>query len=186
MNILFVKERINKWLIRADITLPLDLSDLQLETLPELPNKVCILYCFNNKLTSLSISLPNLKELYCWNNELTSIDTLPDSLEVLQLSNNKLTSLNNLPLTLNKLYCYDNMINQLDLSTNINLQKLFCWNNQLTCLTLPISLEVLYCNDNKITSLSELPLLKELDSDLITFNNPNVKLSNYKSPKRKN
>ena len=39
-----------------------------------------------------------------------------------------------------------------------NLQKLYCFNNELTSLpTFPKNLEELYCSNNKLTSLPMLP-----------------------------
>ena len=50
-----------------------------------------------------------------------------------------------------------------------NLQKLYCFNNELTYLpTLPQNLEELYCSNNKLTSL---PMLPETLERLFCYNN---------------
>ena len=83
----------------------LNLSFLNLDKLPKLPNSLQILYCWNNKLTKLP-KLPNsLKELCCYNNKLLKLPKLPDSLRELDCYNNNLTELP-IKLKINKVYVY--------------------------------------------------------------------------------
>jgi len=149
--------RINEWIKAGDVNKLLNLSFLNLTSLPPLPNTLQKLYCHNNKLTSLP-HLPNsLQELVCSYNKLTSLPPLPNTLQKLYCSNNQLTSLPNLPKGLQTLSCYNNQLTSLPDLPN-NLQKLYCHNNKLTSLPhLPNSLQKLICGSNQLTSLPDLP-----------------------------
>ena len=58
---------------------------------------------------------------------------------------------------LQKLWCWGNQLTELPLLPT-SLQELYCDNNQLTFLPeLPTSLEILYCSRNGLTELPELP-----------------------------
>jgi hypothetical protein len=74
-------ERVRKWTSGT-----LNLSNLGLTELPELPAGLTLLYCSNNQLTTLPDTLPaGLTTLYCFVNQLTTLpDTLPASLISLQ------------------------------------------------------------------------------------------------------
>lgn len=94
---------------QANVT-KLDLSNLGLTELPELPDTLEVLRCSFNRLTSLP-DLPNtLEALNCSNNQLTSLPELPYKLKELFCSGNKLTSLPELPNTLETLLCYGNQL----------------------------------------------------------------------------
>ena len=134
------------------------------------------LYCSNNKLTSLPITLPqSLEILYCSNNKLTSLPDLTTltNLKTFYCNKNKLTSLpTTLPESLRTLYCCDNKLTALpDLTRLTNLKELNCSDNKLTYLptTLPESLETLFCSDNKLTYL---PILPEKTIYLFYLSNP--------------
>ena len=110
-----------------------------------LPKSLKILYCFDNKLTSLP-KLPNsLKYLSCYNNQLTSLPDLPNSLETLQCNNNRLTLLPKLPNSLKFLYCHINQLTLLPKLPN-SLKYLSCYNNQLTSIPNICRILILYCN----------------------------------------
>jgi len=76
----------------------LNISNKGLTKLTKLPDDIDkytnlkILYCRENKITSLDNLPPTLKELYCYSNEITSLDNLPPTLEKLECNNNKLIS----------------------------------------------------------------------------------------------
>jgi hypothetical protein len=69
-----------------------------------------ILYCENNKLTSLQLN-ENLQELHCCHNKLTCLH-LNKNLEYLSCYNNKLTCLH-LNENLHTLYCISNPISEI-------------------------------------------------------------------------
>jgi Leucine-rich repeat (LRR) protein len=71
----------------------LDLSYLDLTSLPDLPDNLTELNCNGNKLTILP-TLPNsLTELNCDHNQLTNLPYLPDSLNDLHCVDNLLTTI---------------------------------------------------------------------------------------------
>lgn len=111
--------------------LELDLSNLFLTELPELPSTIIWLGCQNNKLTKLPEQLPaRLKWLFCQNNKLTKLpDELPASLECIWARNNNIVKLpNDFPDTLKILYVDGNELETLP----YNLPKL----------------DVFWCHDN--------------------------------------
>ena len=98
-----------------------------LTQLPQLPNTLTGLFCWNNRLTKLPEQLPNsLIHLSCENNRLTMLpDHLPNTLTTLLCWNNRLTRLpERLPNSLTWLY-YGN--NPFLFNWKNNLQK---WINQ--------------------------------------------------------
>ena len=92
---------------------PLDLSNLGLTKLPELPATLTRLNCTHNKLTSLPDLPADLTELYCSYNKLTSLPDLPATLTELWCNDNQLTSLPALPATFTKLWCANNKLTSL-------------------------------------------------------------------------
>ena len=68
----------------------LDLSNLNLKSLPELPKFIKILYCYNNQITRLPDKMPDsLQIIYCFNNQITKLpDKMPDSLQIIFCNNN--------------------------------------------------------------------------------------------------
>ena len=124
-----INEWINKTMLSGDVSIGLDLSELNLNELPTLP--------------------PNLQILDCNNNNLTSLPDLPPNLQILNCNNNNLTSLpDNLPNTLKKLYCKYNEIKELPLNLPLNLQRLNCAFNKITSLPdLPSNLNFLTCDE---------------------------------------
>ena len=89
----------------------LNLSNLDLEVLPELPKGLRILYCHNNNLKSLPDPLPNnLTTLNCSNNKLKTLPQLPIELTTLVCTQNQLRSLPQLPEGLKVLTCNNNEI----------------------------------------------------------------------------
>jgi hypothetical protein len=157
---------INGILYDSITTSKLDLSNLQLSSLPDLDVfvNVILLKCDNNRLISLPKLPPNLDMIYCNDNQLTSLPELPQTLRKLICSNNQLTSLPELPPNLLEIYCFNNQLTSLP-ELPPYLLEIYCFNNQLTSLSaLPHNLEMLYCNENQLTSLLELPPnLVELD-----------------------
>ncbi len=116
------------------------------------------LYCENNRLTSLDVSMNTaLNDLQCHNNQLTSLDVSKNTaLTYLWCYTNRLTSLDvSMNTALTKLHCHNNQLNSLDVSKNTALKTLYCHNNQLTSLDVSknTALTTLYCYNNQLTSL---------------------------------
>jgi len=137
----------------------LDISDLNIHSLPPLPDRIKDLICINNKLTSLPELPDTLEHLVCHTNQLTSLPQLPDGLEKLYCEQNQLTSLPTLPEGLRELGCGGNQITSL-LPLPEGLKRLNCYKNQLTSLpSLPKGLEKLSChhNPNLVNITGECP-----------------------------
>ena len=78
--------------------------------MPELPNSLLYLYCYNNILSSLP-ELPNLlKYFWCYSNNIFGLPELPNSLKILYCNENYLTSLPELPNSKIYIRFYDNPI----------------------------------------------------------------------------
>ena len=94
-------------------------------------------------------------KLFLVNRGLTTLDGIDlTGVTHLYCSHNQLTSLPPLPVTLEKLYCWNNQLT----SHLTTLKILDCTNNQLTSLPpLPETLKILYCSNNQLTSLPPLP-----------------------------
>ena len=80
------QERINEWVSNGDKTINLDLSWLQLTSLPELPSNLQVLLCFNNNLTSLPELPSSLLNLRCFRNNLMKLPDLPSGLKYLNFN----------------------------------------------------------------------------------------------------
>ena len=119
---------IKTYRIFEGIETEMDVSDQKLISLPDLPDSLKELYCFNNKLTKLPELPDTLKILDCVNNKLTSLPELPDTLYYLSCSNNQLTSLPELPDTLNYLHCSNNKFEEpikKEIIDKFDLKKLY-------------------------------------------------------------
>ncbi len=175
----------------------IDVSQSNIESLEGIDAFQNLIYfdCWNNKLSTLNLTLPNLEQLTCSRNELMSLDlSAVPNLEQLDCGFNQLTSLDlagipnlkklvlgiNELLTLdlgpvpNLLYldCHGNNFASIQLTSVPNLEFLECGYNNLTYLDLTglHDLEELICNNNELTSidLSSAPNLEILS---IKWNN---------------
>ena len=123
----------------------LDVSYLNIHSLPELPSGLQKLYCCHTQLTSLPKLPDSLTELICDHTRLTSLPELPKKLRLLICSHNQITSLPNLPYSLRRLSCDHMPITELPrLPTrliSLGIQK-----TRITELPqLPVGLKELYC-----------------------------------------
>ncbi len=115
----------------------LNVSNLNITSLPELPSRIVHLFCGNTNITRLPELPSELLSLSCSHTNITSLPELPSDLRVLDCSNTSITSLPELPS---------------------RLVQLFCGNTNITSLPeLPSTLEGLYCDITHLTSLPELP-----------------------------
>ena len=149
----------------------LTISNLNIHSLPPLPDGLERLYCSDNKLTSLPELPDGLRLLDCGYNEITVLPPLPSTLQYLKCDHTPLTSLPPLPSTLEFLSCGYNKLTSLPPLPS-TLQYLSCFNTPLTSLPpLPEGLDQLLIFNTQITVLPELPsTLQYLDC----HNNPNL------------
>ena len=79
-----------------------------LSVLPELPNTLKVLWCYETVITELP-KLPNtLKVLWCYDTVITVLPELPDSLTSLWCANNKISILPDFPKNLDLIYIGNN------------------------------------------------------------------------------
>ena len=97
------QKRLNEWM--KNTSNELDLSELDLISLPKISRSCVRLGCCDNQLTELP-DLPNCQTLYCYYNQLTTLPDLPKC-QKLYCSNNQLTTLPDLP-NCQRLYCDHN------------------------------------------------------------------------------
>ncbi|HAW1586979.1 TPA: hypothetical protein JLN13_001054 [Escherichia coli] len=155
--------------------LELELANLMLTSLPELPAGLEKLDVSGNQLCSLPVLPTGLKHLYVCKNQLCSLPVLPASLEKLDVSRNRLCSLPVLPAGLVMLDVSNNQLSGLPalpaglvtLDVRFNLMSslpelpgymrtLNVSNNQLIHLpVLPVRLKVLDVSNNQLTSLPD-------------------------------
>jgi hypothetical protein len=126
------------------------------------------LYCNNNAITSLDVSmLTSLNYLNCENNQISTI-SLPNGLTGLSCSDNLISNLDLAPLTsLTTLYAHHNLLTSLDLSNIPGIWIVNAGYNNLTNFTLSDKndLASLYLGYNQITNveLNNLPHLYQVN-----------------------
>ena len=139
-------------------------------SIDDIPLNIIKLNCNYSKLKVLPdlSRFTQLRVLYCSNNRLTSIDNLPDHIEFIFCSSNRITCINNLPFWLEGLFCNNNKIRYIKYFPPY-LMRLFCNDNQLTSLPdLPFLFEVLMCHYNPLHSLPYLSYsLKHMFSQFV-------------------
>ena len=125
----------------------LNVCELNITSLPELPSELQYLFCNSIQITTLPTLPSKLKELYCSRTPITSLPDLPSGLETLYCHNTPITSLPALPSELKKIYCSRTSLKCLpDLPSG--LQMLNCSHTSLTSLPdLPSGLKDLYCSN---------------------------------------
>lgn len=137
--------------------LELELANLMLTSLPELPAGLENLDVSGNQLCSLPVLPTGLEELYVRRNLLDSLPVLPDGLKKLDVCKNHLCSLPVLPASLEKLDVSRNRLCSLPVLP-AGLVMLDVSNNQLSGLpALPAGLVTLDVRFNLMSSLPELP-----------------------------
>jgi Leucine-rich repeat (LRR) protein len=129
-----------------------------LTNLPNLPDSLNYLSCYNNPHLKILPILPNtLETLLCYGDSLTSLSSIPDSLHYLDCSQNHITNIPTLNASLQSLECYNNLLVSLPALPS-SLNYLNCGNNLLTILpNLDTTLQTLQCYKNALTTLPTLP-----------------------------
>jgi hypothetical protein len=135
----------------------LSASNTPITSLPALPPNIGYLNVDDTPVTSLPALPPNLHSLYAVNTQLTSLPELPNTLQILGVSNTRLTSLPALPQSLHLLFAGNTRLTSLpELPPNLHL--LFADHTPITSLPeLPPNLQDLNVEGTPITSLPELP-----------------------------
>ncbi|EGO5221109.1 hypothetical protein IUD35_000567 [Escherichia coli] len=133
----------------------LDVSGNQLCSLPVLPTGLEELYVRRNLLDSLPVLPAGLKKLDVSRNRLCSLPVLPTGLVMLDVSNNQLSGLPALPAGLVTLDVRFNLMSSLPELPGY-MRTLNVSNNQLIHLpVLPVRLKVLDVSNNQLTSLPD-------------------------------
>ena len=128
---------INERIEASKLSGTLNISYMELEQLPELPENLSTLLCHGNNLTAIHSLPPRLNILGCCSNKLKWLPDLPDTLEYILCNGNQLERLPAIPKGMKRLLCHDNHLTSLP--------------------TLPDSLEILGCSGNFIRSLQKPP-----------------------------
>ncbi len=150
-------QRVKEWIKKGDSSASLNLSYLNITSLPPLPNSLQYLHCNGTQISYLPPLPDSLQFLNCSYTQISSLPPLPNSLQYLFCSNIQITSLPSLPNS---------------------LQHLFCSNTQITSLPpLPDTLRQLNCPYTQITSLPPLPDSLQY---LYFYNCPNLLLKKEK------
>jgi uncharacterized repeat protein (TIGR01451 family) len=132
-------------------------NNLQLTSLPNLPNSLQTVQLINNKLTTLPNLPASILTLDCSKNQITTLPSLPIGLTSLTCAENFLTSFPTLPSSLTELNFRQNLFTIFP-TLPAGITFVDCSTNQITNLpTLPTSLGAFYCAQNLLTSLPALP-----------------------------
>ncbi|HCM1955098.1 TPA: acetyltransferase [Salmonella enterica subsp. salamae serovar 9,46:z4,z24:z39:z42] len=135
----------------------LRVNDNHLSSLPDLPESLQILICSFNPLEQLPPLPYSLKELTCSACHLKNLPALPDALEELSCSGNSLEELPVLPVSMRYLTCTNNSLRSLPALPE-SLRTLICSMNPLPKLPdLPDSLSLLHCSECQLVTLPDLP-----------------------------
>jgi hypothetical protein len=171
----------------------LDLSNLSITEIPELPKDIySIKYLFlnDNKLKNIDVSLfANLLVLDVSDNPIETIDFLPEKLEEFVCKSCKIKYIVS-HKNIKKLQCSDNLLEELGEYTS--LMDLECENNKIKIINSYTCLEELVCNNNPLNEIKSQPNLKHIDCsntnissidanklETIHFPNTNIKKLHY-------
>jgi hypothetical protein len=125
----------------------LNLTRLDITSLPELPSHLEYLWCNNTQLTSLPLLPSGLKFLHCEDTPIRILPELPSGLTHLYCRNTNLTELPTLPHTLWVLSCKNTTLHKIPMIPK-SVYWLECSYVQLMSLPeFPTSLTSLYCTD---------------------------------------
>jgi len=175
-----LNHRINKWIKDNKPYNILDLSLLNLQNIPKLPDNVEWLKIGGNPIRELNNLPPNLKRLECQGTRIRDLNNLPKSIEYINCSYSiYLDSIDNLPNNVKKLYATRINIKKINVLPS-NLKELYitrCEDLEEIC-KLPDNLRVLCIIS---TGLKVLPKLPETLKKLIILENNNTAIGNLPS-----
>ncbi|PHU68908.1 E3 ubiquitin--protein ligase, partial [Shigella boydii] len=155
----------------------LDLSELGLTTLPEIPPGIKSINISKNNLSLISPLPASLTQLNVSYNRLIELPALPQGLKLLNASHNQLITLPTLPISLKELHVSNNqlcslpvlpeLLETLDVSCNglavlpplpFSLQEISAIGNLLSELPpLPHNIHSIWAIDNMLTDIPYLP-----------------------------
>jgi Leucine-rich repeat (LRR) protein len=142
----------------------LDLSDLELDKLPEIASNFYstkYLFLNNNNLTDIDLTpFKNLHALDISNNPIESIQFLPETIEELVCNSCSLKHITQ-HNKLKKLFCSLNLLEQIEKYPN--LAELECDNNKINTICTFNNLKALSCGYNPLQEIETQPCLKYLE-----------------------
>lgn len=151
------------------------IEDNQLRELPALPESLITLKMSNNRFVALPDLPPSLETLDVHDNQMRALPELPDTLNCLEVWNNRLQQLPRLPQQLKHLMAYDNALRRLPGILPTVLTNLKINNNQLTHLPESIT----HLPDHALIDVSDNPLSDRTLQSLQNLNNA----SQYHGPR---
>ena len=141
----------------------LNLSNKNLDVLPEIPAGTTMLSCYGNNLTLLPALPEGLEVLFCMNNKITELPPLPSTLRKLDCNNNRIEALPALPATLDDLVCSRNPIPELPpLPEGLVVLEVSSTEIQTLPANLPPRLEILSASRTNIRTIPKLPQTLQL------------------------
>lgn len=142
--------RVQTWIAAADDSIELNLSGLNLNNLPLIPDNVKFLNCSLNILKTIPPLPQTIIKLNCSDNLLTQLPKLPGSINYLNCMNNRLKVLPTLPGGVNTINCKNNRIKKLPRLPK-HLEIINCSHNLLEYMpNLPECIQEFICHHNKI------------------------------------
>jgi hypothetical protein len=152
------EEVIEEWIKQAKPNKELDLSELNLTELPNLPNTVKKLNCSYNPLKTLRNLPPNLRTLKCEGTALVRFENVPITLRYVNCSGSDLTSLDGLPDSIRYIIAH----NCSELKKVYKLPAELIWLDLYYCdieriVNIPNNVEYIDIACNRIMSLPRLP-----------------------------
>lgn len=138
--------------------LTLHINRQRLTTLEGLPQGLQRLYARFNYLDSLQSLPDSLRVLDVGANFLQQLDSVPPLLQTLSIHNNYLTTLPPLPNSLQELNVISNCLEELDLSANTNLERVWADLNRLSAALVANcgKLQLLSVEHNQIADITAL------------------------------
>lgn len=110
INVEEARKRISEY--QLDSIDKLDLSHLDLEKLPSIPNGIVDIDFSYNKIKVFPLLPPSVKVINCSYNLIKKIDNLPNKLQSLNCSYNLIKSIDNIPSTISYLNVSHNMLSK--------------------------------------------------------------------------
>jgi Leucine-rich repeat (LRR) protein len=141
-----------------------DISNNEIEILPDFPKSLVMMDCSANNLDELPTVNNGLMMLACASNRIRDISNLPNSIKLLEASDNLIRSVYNVPRRIETLKLSNNHISDFDCDLPNSLNELFLDNNKLRRVPkLPALIIVICLQQNMIEEIDDddIPLYTE-------------------------